>query len=173
LYIKSKPQWSQKSLAEFMQKEGQGEGGVKYLMTMRLIAKRTEAVGKQIFYPFIVLSLILIARTHYFDDWRASIHFIALLSCLGLLYTWSVAVTLRRQAEKTRKKIIDDFSKKLIQAVARDPKDTLVEQLKFVLEEIKKIDQGAFAPLTQQPLLRALLVPFGLAGVQLFNMFNK
>ncbi|MHB8069389.1 MAG: hypothetical protein ACYDIC_15975 [Desulfobaccales bacterium] len=174
MILKSKAQWSSLSLAQFIPKVGRAEEGLKDLMFVRLIAKRTEAVGKQIFYPFIILVVLLMARSHYFDNWRLSAPLLGFIAILSLSYTWSCAVTLRRQAERTKAYIIRHLSKKLIQAMEDDPHQPRAEQLQFVLNEIKSTQSGAFAPFTQQPLVRALLVPFGgIGGLHLLNFLGK
>lgn len=167
-------QWSRQSLGQFTQKVDRAEEGLKYLMFVRLIAKRTEAVGKLIFYPFIVLVISLVARSHYFDNWRAPMGLLAFIAGLALIYTWSCALTLRRQAERTRDYIIDHLSQKLIRVMADDPQQPRVAQLQFVLSEVKATQRGAFAPLLQQPIIRSLLVPFGgLGGLHLLDFLAK
>ena len=45
-----------------------------------------------------------------------------------------------------------------------------VEQIQVLMERIRNTQEGAFAPLSQQPALQALLLPFGgLGGVQLIE----
>ena len=39
-----------------------------------------------------------------------------------------------------------------------------VEQLEMIIQKIKQMDEGAFAPFSQQPVLRAILIPFGSYG---------
>jgi hypothetical protein len=39
------------------------------------------------------------------------------------------------------------------------------EQLRLLIRRIETNDEGAFAPLSQQPLVGALLMPFGGAGI--------
>jgi hypothetical protein len=44
------------------------------------------------------------------------------------------------------------------------------EQIQLLMERIRNTKEGAFAPLSQQPALQALLLPFGgLGGVQLIE----
>jgi hypothetical protein len=39
------------------------------------------------------------------------------------------------------------------------------------MEEVKKLDTGIFAPITRQPLVGALLLPFGSAGISALVQF--
>ena len=49
-----------------------------------------------------------------------------------------------------------------------------MKRIEFVLKEISVLKEGAFAPFTQQPLLQALLVPFGgVGGVFMVDFFSK
>ena len=174
IMLKGQAHWSSKSMAQFGRKLGRMEDELQDLMFVLLIGKRTEAVGKLIFYPFIILVLVLVARSHYFDNWSAPLGFSALIISLILFYTWSCAISLRLQAERTKKSIVNRLSKKLIEAFAADPHQERVEQIDFVLKEIIATRSGAFAPLLQQPVVQALLVPFGsIGGLQLLDILMK
>jgi hypothetical protein len=59
------PGWSSESLQKFaMDKEDDKELSMREWLLMHLIAKRTDAVGKLIFYPFIVWFILFLSRTN-------------------------------------------------------------------------------------------------------------
>ena len=75
------PRWDPDSLNHFMQKwlkdselpqwsGSQAEEALSDWMLIQLVARRTNVVGKLIFFPFIIWFLMFIARLHYFDNWR-------------------------------------------------------------------------------------------------------
>ena len=73
-----------------------------------------------------------------------------------------------------RRQIVDNLSKKLIAVIMDNPKQKSVEQINFVLNEVKAVQSGAFAPFLQQPVMQTLLVPFvGLGGSHLLDFFSK
>ena len=46
------------------------EEGLLQYMQIRFIAIRTRAVGEIIYYPFVILFLLVVAHNSWFDDWR-------------------------------------------------------------------------------------------------------
>lgn len=56
----------------------------KYPDKITLIAKRTEAVGGLIFYPFITFSLMAVSRIAYFDKWNIPLGLMAIYTILGV-----------------------------------------------------------------------------------------
>jgi uncharacterized membrane protein len=38
-------------------------------MDIRMIAMRTKAVGRYVYYPFVIFFLLVISRNSLFDDW--------------------------------------------------------------------------------------------------------
>ena len=141
---------------------------MKYLdewLDMQLIGRRTEVVGKLIYYPFIVLALMVVSHNQFFDhlQWPPSL----LLVFGGLLaYALYCAVTLRLEANRARNselsRVQDEYLAEEAQGEAHA--DT-AERIKQLIEEIKANETGAFAPLAQHPVLRVLALPFGSAGL--------
>jgi hypothetical protein len=121
-----------------------------------LIAKRTEAVGNQIYYPFVILSLLIVARLSYFDNWNwppillvaLSIHF-----AVALFAAWR----LPREARKYRDKVLARLKRRRRQELM--VKQRTPEATDTIIEEIQSTHQGAFAYLWEQPVFRALLLP--------------
>jgi len=127
---------------------------------LRVIAKRSDAVGKLIFYPFFILLLIIIARNNFFDrwDWPPTILlFLGLNSAYALYAVWS----LRNAAENARVTLLDRLNRKLL---AQDS-NGVAEQIRLMIRKVKSCEEGAFAPVTQQPVIKAILMPFGGAGI--------
>jgi hypothetical protein len=68
-----------------------------------LISKRTEAVGGLIYYPFVILSLLIVARLNYFDNWTWSPVLVAALSLhfsLALYAAWRLPKVARHYRDK-------------------------------------------------------------------------
>jgi ABC-type transport system involved in multi-copper enzyme maturation permease subunit len=144
------------------------------LTFVRLIAMRTDAVGKLIFYPFIVWLVMFISRFDYFDNWRTPLGLAVVIS-LGALYAWTSAFLLRQSAESARTCVADHL-KDLLFFTLKDkkPNSDRIKQIESVLGEVRSIKQGAFAPFTQHPLVQSLLVPFGgVGGIYLIEFLTK
>lgn len=144
------------------------------LAFVRLIAMRTDTVGKLIFYPFIVWFVMFISRFDYFDNWRTPLGLAVVIS-LGALYAWTCAFLLRQSAESARTCVADHL-KDLLFLTLKDekPNPDRIKQIESVLGEVRSIRQGAFAPFTQHPIVQSLLVPFGgVGGIYLIEFLIK
>jgi hypothetical protein len=133
-------------------------------MLVHLVAKRTEAVGGLIFYPFIVWVGMFLSRLNYFDNWQMPVG-LGIVISMGALLAWSSAFVLRRSAEKLRASALHRLRMHLARVVnARERDDGLESRIEFAIKDILEVRDGAFAPFTHQPVLHALLVPFGGVG---------
>jgi hypothetical protein len=172
---KNLPGWSSESLQKFaMDKEDDKELSMREWLLMHLIAKRTDAVGKLIFYPFIVWFILFLSRANYFDNWQTPLGLAVVIS-LGAVYAWSCAYLLRDTAEHARADAVHRLKEESMRVLATEPvNQEKMKRIEFVLKEISSLKEGAFAPFTQQPLLQALLVPFGgVGGVFMVDFFSK
>jgi len=133
---------------------------------LQVVAQRTEEVGKLIFYPFIIIILILFSRINYFDDWGFPQSLAIITSSLIAIALYT-AIKLRRVAERVRSDFIEQLNTdKLIvgDGKLREDKPTLT-QLDELLESVSRIKVGAFQPLLEQPLVKASLLLLGGVGL--------
>lgn len=196
-FIKNQPQWNLDSLEQFVKKwvkesgsssedshssqkdsdqwleNGRIKAALSEWMLVLLIARRTDVVGKLIFYPFIIWSLIIISRLHYFDNWRAPLGLVIVIS-LSAVLAWVYAVNLRRSAEKLRTAVINRLDQQLVGTYVTEPDNKTVTCIKYVLDEVKAIKTGAFASYIQQPALQSLLVPIGgISGLKILELLSN
>lgn len=173
--VESRPEWTPESLQRFAVEDvTEKEAPIREWMLVRLIARRTDAIGRLIFYPFIVWFIMFISRINYFDNWQTPIG-LAIVISLGAVYAWSCAVILRRSAERARKNAVQRLTTRLASVFShKEPDEYEVTRISFVLDEVKAIREGAFAPFTQHPVVQALAVPFGgVGGVYLLDFLDK
>jgi hypothetical protein len=180
IFRDKQPQWDRQSFEAFIPKEasdsdgsgfnqGSEEKDLSYLMLLQLIARRTEVVGKLIFYPFIIWLLLIFSRNHYFDNWATPWGLVLVISLTALI-AWSCAFKLRWSAERLRAEMIDRFSRELMGA--HSPQR--IKQLQDVLEEVKSVRRGAFARYLQHPVIQTLLVPLGgISSIKLLELLGR
>jgi hypothetical protein len=131
------------------------------------LAKHTAAVSRLIYFPFVLLALMIVSRSRWFDDWPAGG---PITIALGLYVLWAVgiAVLLNFGAETARRTAIEYLEKDLLWLRGTGPEyQALAEQYPRLIDQVRDLSEGAFAPFTQQPLVRAILVPLGAGGLQL------
>jgi hypothetical protein len=136
------------------------------------VAQRTQAVAPLIWYPLLVLTLLVIARSSFFDNWTWPV---SLVLIFGITAAWALgsAILLRRAAEQLRETALNDLRRFRLLGREVEAKREMFDEL---IAEIRNLKTGAFAPLTDQPFIRAVLFPgaaFGLlaVGQRLFDIF--
>ena len=123
-----------------------------------MVATRTQAVDRLIYYPMLGIMLMLFAKITYFDNQELP---------LSKALTFGVAISvlffsgfmLRHEANQLKlsiKKRVQDLGKKY--AKEKTAKQTV--------KRIDAIDEGAFQPMLEQPVMQALLII--LASIGLF-----
>jgi len=169
------PKWSQSTMKQFATELDEEDAApMREWILIHLIAKRTDTVGKLIFYPVIVWFIIFISRSYYFDNWQTPIGLAVVIS-LAAVFAWSSAFVLRRSAERARKDAVHRLKTDLVSVLSqKDPDQDQVKRIEFVIKEISDVREGAFAPYTQHPAVQALAVPFGgIGGVYLIEFLTK
>ena len=83
---------------------------------------------------------------------------------LGVLIVIGCAVALRQSAEASRAKARRRLADQLIVARKTEDGGRLAAQLEMLLKRVEELHDGAFSPLSQQPLVRAMLLPLGSLG---------
>ncbi len=139
---------------------------------VRFIAHATAPVQRIIFYPFIVLSLLMLSRSSAFDRWGTPAFLIAIYAT-SIVLVVIAALRMRYSAEKVRQISIKDLSTRRLELQARG-REELVRQIDTMLRDIQEIKTGTFAPLSQQPLIKAILTLAGsLSGIALLESVNQ
>lgn len=127
------------------------------------ISKRTKCITNLLYYPFLIIALILVSRSRLFANYIPNVPDLVTMG-LGVVIVIACAVALRWSAEasrdKARRKLIDEI------AAARSLPDggPLASQLELLLRRVEELHEGAFSPFSQQPVVRAMLLPLGSIG---------
>ncbi len=128
------------------------------LATVRFLGERTHVVGKLMLYPFTALLLMIFARHPILDNWNIPWPLILVMFFLFLVMVIH-SLVLRREARRARQGILDQLREKLRKAASNSR-----EKYRLLIEEIERQNRGAFRPLTDDYVFRALAIPFGGTG---------
>ena len=136
-------------------------------LRLRLVAVRTECVAQLVWYPSIVLAAMGIAAfTVEFGQFHFASSPVALVLSAGVVV--GSAVLLRRSAESLRTQVIELLENARSRALrTQSAGSTEGSQLDHLIERVTDLSEGAFAPYSQQPLVRALIVPAASYGASL------
>ena len=149
-------------------------------LDVQLIAKRTEVISRLVYLPFIVLTIMIISRLTIFDRLGFSPPLIITFLLLAVCSAAS-ALILRSAAEKTREDAIANLRKKRLQltngSTATGSTNSTghtaerLSQVAQLIEEIEAEKRGAFAPFSEQPVVRALFLQTG--GLGLWTVLER
>ena len=119
------------------------------------VARRTKVVAPLVWYPLLVLTLLVVARSSVFDNWTWPP---GLVLIIGITAAWALgsAMLLRRAAEHLRETALNDLRRFRLLAQENEVKRHTFDEL---IAEIRDLKTGAFAPLSDQPFVRAVLFP--------------
>jgi hypothetical protein len=125
------------------------------------VAQRTQVVAPLIWYPLVVLTLMIVARLSFFDNWTWPPGLVLIYFITG---AWALgsAILLRRAAEQLRETALNDLRRFRLLGQEIEAKRQTFDEL---MAEIRDLKTGAFAPLTDQPFIRAALFPGAALGL--------
>jgi hypothetical protein len=86
----------------------------KAWFTIELIAARTHEVSRLIYYPFIVVIIMILARSSYFDNWGLPWP-VAIVVLINLCIAAVATIKLRQEAESARREILQNLRAELVQ----------------------------------------------------------
>ena len=145
--------------------------------------------------PFLSIVLIIIARSDVFDAMDLPLPIVILIG-LSLLYAVHSQIILQKAAIATKDKALRDLTIQLFEkerfkvsstwgeqgsntklagnsgkvGFSEEATTLSAEQIRILMTRIRETRQGPFAPLSQQPFVQAVLLPFGgYGGVQLIE----
>jgi membrane protein implicated in regulation of membrane protease activity len=128
-------------------------------LDLQLISARTTWVAALIWYPSIViLVMTLAALSVEFGQFGFANNPLALI--IGAAMVVIAAVLLRQAAESWRSSVTETLEDARLRDLGRSaPLVTAATQLDRLLERVGDLSDGAFAPFSAQPFVRAVLIP--------------
>lgn len=124
---------------------------------IRFVARLTEDVGYFIYFPFLILLILIVSRLSFFDGWGITGGLWLIFLASGICAI-SNTVVLERTARKVRRKTLTDLLMDL--AIAREQEngsDSTVKQIEWLITEVRGFRHGAFAPVFHQPVARTMI----------------
>jgi hypothetical protein len=154
-----KPYWPEPVLAAHKKILGVRKQWTALWLDLRLIASRTGRVASLIWYPSLMIAAMAAAAlTVNFGEFGFASNPVALAISAGFVV--GAAVMLRRVAEAWRSDVLASLDNaRLFGLEPANGGDENVHQLDRLSERVNALCDGAFAPYSQQPMVRAVLVP--------------
>jgi hypothetical protein len=130
---------------------------------IELIAQRTAVISFMLYYPFIILFLMGVARHTYFDRWDFPLSLMVIFG-LNAMYALGNAIYLRHSAEEAKRTALAQLRTKL---VGLPDESVRRKQIERIADLIDRNREGAFLPFTQHPIFGAIALPTGGTGLVL------
>ena len=160
--------WPDGTLAKIAGERSIDKENLNEWLGIELIAERTTVIGNFIYFPFIVMFLLGIARYNYLDNWDFPLALVVIFM-LNTTLIFVNSMALRNSAEKAKREAINRLESKLIQ-LAGQTLDEIKQrqQIEWAIRAIKNNRRGAFLPFTQHPFFgAAIALPSGGFGLAL------
>jgi len=136
---------------------------------VNFIGELTERLGSSIYYPFICLLLMVLARSTLFDQWTWPPSLVILFIFAFSLAIFS-SIGVQQAAARARTDVLERLDREVLRTLSAGTKD----QVEELIQQIKDYHRGAFLPLMQQPWVRSLLIPLGGTGLlQLLQYYSS
>jgi hypothetical protein len=133
-------------------------------LDFEIVARRTNAVAPLVICPFVVIALLLIARSRLFDGWALTWP-VVIVAGIGIGALIGLAAALKWVAETARSTALERMNQDLRWLRgAGNHWAPLAGPFEKLIVEVEKSHDGAFASLIDQPLFKAMLIPLGGAG---------
>jgi hypothetical protein len=163
-----KVRWPDGTLAKIASERGMSRENLDEWLGIELIAQRTTVIGYFIYFPFIIMILLGVARHSYLDNWGFPLALLVIFTINGGLIVAN-AFALRKSAESARRDAVRRLESKLIQLSGQTPEETKQkQQIEWAIHAIKDNQNGAFLPFTQHPIFGATIaLPSGGYGLVL------
>ena len=154
-------------------KRGAGSGHNTLLddwIDARMLAEHTAVIGPLIIFPFILVAFMIVARNHLFDNWQMGASILVMFAGF-VLWSLAMAALLNYGAETARRLALERMQADLLWLKGAGPRYAkLADQFGGLIDQVRTMRKGAFAPFFEQPLIKAVLVPLGGAGgIQLLD----
>jgi hypothetical protein len=157
--------WDGRYLARLMQQTNLQPADLAGYADVQFVAAHTQEVSQIIFMPFIVLCVMLLSRTQYFDRWpwpTSLLLILALSATIALL----CAFTLRGSANKVRQAALEQLENAKVGALAATPPNKgYTRLLQRATDKTKGLSIGAYAPWALDNAVLAVLLSSGGAAL--------
>ena len=154
--------WSNTRIAEYIQNLRLPDTHAVAWIQIHLIGERTSEVTRLIYYPVLIILLLLLSRSTYFDNWDFP-QALAIVIVLNFTIALGSVVRLNYVAQSVREDILRKLQDEKLAAgrkedISYEPSTTERQELIHQLESLRI---GAYLRVWDQPPVRATLMLLG------------
>lgn len=154
--------WSRSQIDNFVQTLRLPSKHAEAWIVVHLIGERTAAVTRLIYYPVIIILLMLLSRSTYFDNWDFP-QALAIVIGLNFAIALGSIIRLNHIAKSVRHDVLKGLQAEVLAAdrpASAEYKATPSERNELV-KQLEALRIGAYLPVWDQPPVRATLMLLG------------
>jgi hypothetical protein len=151
--------WPKRTVAHYEQKLGLNGTDLDDWIDIQFLAKRTKCITSLIYFPFLMFALLVVSRSQVFDNFTTT-PTLVITQVISLAVIVGSVLALRGAAERARAIAAENLTARIIAARgASGARSKAANQLEVLLTRVESLREGAFAPLSSQPVVKAILLP--------------
>ncbi len=142
-------------------------------MKVHLIGERTAEVTRLIYYPVLIILLMLLARSTYFDNWDFP-QALAIVVGLNFIIALGSIVRLNFVARSVREDILRKLQEEKLAADKQQSKsyESDPAERKELISQLEELQIGAYLKVWDQPAVRATLLLLGGVALTFAEYFS-
>jgi hypothetical protein len=163
--LASPSHWPSKHLRDLADQRGMAPDFLNGFADVKFVANHTRESSQIVLYPFIILLIMLAARSQFFERWSWPLSY-KIMSILIILFLALCSFCVRSAARKVK-----DEAVRQLKSIRLKEKDThVIAQITQTIEEIENEKEGAYAPWFLDRAASAFLIPS--AGALVINLLE-
>jgi len=163
--------WPTETVIKFTNRFNLRDADLADWIDMHFLATRTRCITRLIYLPFLALAVLVISRSPLFDNFTTP-WTLLITQAMSVAVVIGSFISLRAAAERARAVAHDHLTEMIIAARAHASSHHRAAQLESLLAQIDGLNDGAFSPLSSQPLVKAVLFPLlTYGGTMLLHLY--
>lgn len=154
---------------------GVDEAHVKHWLKIQLIGQQTNSVDRMVYFPVIIVLIMLLARSTFFDNWGFP-QALSVVVTLNLIIAFASVTILNYQAKQARDGILKQLRNEVAELqqleVAEERKkahdlgeNSSKSDLEKLIKDLQDFQLGAYQQIWNQPLVRSAILLVAGAGI--------
>lgn len=143
-----------------------------------LSADLTERLGNIVYFPFLIIFMLLLSRLTWFDNWTMPAGLIAIIA-ISAAYAIYCSANLQFAARRIKKNAREHLQQRRAQVLAGNSAsgsnydlNNHLAQIDTLIDDLDQLKRGAFRPWHQQPVIKAFLLLMSSASIFTLDMLG-
>jgi hypothetical protein len=151
-------EWPKSTVDHFKNTLGLDPSNLDDWIDIQFLVKRTKFITTLIYFPALMFALLVVSRSPVFDSYTVT-PTLVIAQAISVIVIIGSVFSLRWAAESAREAAVNHLTDKITAARGPSGDGKVASQLEMLLGRVQNLREGAFAPLSSQPIVKAVLLP--------------